>query len=156
MAALQGSPSDGPDPGPDPEGDGVGRLRTAVLVLGRRLRHQASGDALSATEMAVFGRVHRDGPLTPGQLARAEHVQPPSMTRIVERLVSGGYLERNPHPDDGRQHLLSVSEVGAKFIEETRFRRTQWLAAHLDQLSESDRSTIHAALPALQRLADLP
>ena len=86
----------------------VAVLRAAVLVLARRLRYQVAGDdAPSATELAVLGRIGRCGPMTPGQLARAEHVQPPSMTKVIESLEARGMLRREPHPSDGRQYLVS-------------------------------------------------
>ena len=70
-------------------GEDIAALRGAVLILARRLRHQQAGDELSPSESAVMGRVGRAGPMTPGQLAKSEHVQPPSMTRIIERLGYG-------------------------------------------------------------------
>lgn len=138
----------------DPES--VARLRAAVLVLSRRLRNQASDDDLSATELAVLGRVQREGRQTPGGLARAEHVQPPSMTRIVERLEKRGYLRREPDPEDGRQQRISVTDGGLDFVERTREQRNRWLAGQLERLPPTEQLALRAALPALLRLAELP
>lgn len=134
--------------------EAVTQLRAAVLVLTRRMRHHATTDALSATELSVLGRLLRQGPLTPGSLARAEHVRPPSMTRIVERLQEHGYVRREQHPDDGRQQLIFVTEAGEAFSEEVRRQRNHWLMAQLDQLTDGERELIRAALPALQRLSE--
>ncbi|NNG36123.1 MarR family transcriptional regulator [Nakamurella sp. DB0629] len=134
--------------------EAVAQLRAAVLVLGRRMRHHASDDALSATELSVLGRLLRGGPLTPGTLARAEHVRPPSMTRIIERLQEHGYVRREPHPDDGRQQLIFVTDAGVELAEEVRRLRNHWLMAQLDLLTDSERDRIRAALPALQRLSE--
>jgi DNA-binding MarR family transcriptional regulator len=138
----------------DPES--VARLRAAVLVLSRRLRNRAPDDDLSATELAVLGRVQREGRQTPGGLARAEHVQPPSMTRIVERLEKRGYLRREPDPEDGRQQRISVTDGGLDFIERTREQRNRWLAGQLERLPPTEQLALRTALPALQRLAELP
>ena len=134
----------------------VATLRGAVLVLARRLRHQQAGDGLPATESAVLGRVFREGPISPGQLARGEHVRPPSMTRIVESLEQQGLVERAPHPTDGRQILITVTPAGEGFVEQSRALRTAWLARQIDQLDPADRAALSAAAPALQRLAQLP
>ena len=135
----------------------VAALRAAVLVLARRLRYQLAGDdELSATELAVLGRIGRCGPLTPGQLARAEHVRPPSMTKVIESLEGRGMLSRRPHPTDGRQYLLSRTETAEAFVEASRQLRTAWLADHLEQLTPDERDAIAAAAPALGRLAELP
>ncbi|WP_233499495.1 MarR family winged helix-turn-helix transcriptional regulator, partial [Pararhodobacter sp. CCB-MM2] len=65
-------------------------LRSAVMLLGRRLKHQRVDESLSPTEMSVLGTLARCGSATPGELARKEHVQPPSMTRIVALLEAKG------------------------------------------------------------------
>ena len=137
--------------------EAVAALRAAVLVLARRLRYQVAGDdAPSATELAVLGRIGRCGPMTPGQLARAEHVQPPSMTKVIESLEGRGMLRREPHPTDGRQYLVFRTDTAEAFVEASRRVRSAWLAERLNQLSAADQRVIAAAAPALARLAELP
>jgi DNA-binding MarR family transcriptional regulator len=137
------------------DADLVTALRSAVLILGRRMRYQSAGD-LSQSELATLGRVSREGPITPGQLARSEHVQPPSMTRLLERLESKGFIERTPHPDDRRQVLISMTDAGREYSRRIREARAAWLSAHLERLDEADRDAIAAAADALVRLAELP
>src|SRR3954449_7157364 len=122
--------------------DDVSVLRGAVLILARRLRHQQAGDELSPSEAAVMGRIGRAGPMTPGQLAKSEHVQPPSMTRIIERLAARGFLRRAPDPTDRRQVFVSRTPAGDDFVERSRAVRTAWLARQLEQLSEADQQAI--------------
>lgn len=136
-------------------GEDISALRGAVLILARRLRHQQGGDELSASESAVMGRVGRGGPMTPGQLARSEHVQPPSMTRIIERLEGRGFLRRAPHPDDRRQVLVSRTAAGDEFVELSRRVRTAWLTQQIAKLDSADQKTIAQAAAALTRLAEL-
>jgi len=137
--------------------EAVAALRGAVLRLGRRLRYQTLGDAdLSATELAVLGRIGRCGPMAPSALARAEHVKPPSMTKVIESLEELGLVRRDPHPTDRRQCLISRTEEGESFARLTRQRRTAWLAERMDELTEPERQALLAAAPALERLADLP
>jgi len=133
----------------------VAALRAAVLVLARRLRQQVADDDLSATDIAVLGRIGRCGPMTPGQLARAEHVQPPSMTKVIERLEGRGMLHREPHPTDGRQYLVSRTELAETFVNESRKLRTAWLANHLAGLTAAEQQTLAAAAPALSKLAEM-
>lgn len=133
----------------------VAALRGAVLILARRLRHQQAGDELSPSESAVMGRVGRAGPMTPGQLAKSEHVQPPSMTRIIERLEARGFLRRTPDPDDRRQVLVSRTEAGNDFVERSRAVRTTWLTQQVSKLVPADQKSIAAAAAALTRLAEL-
>jgi DNA-binding MarR family transcriptional regulator len=94
--------------------------------------------------------------MTPGQLARAEHVQPPSMTKVIESLEARGMLRRDPHPTDGRQYLVSRTEVAEEFVTASKQVRSAWLASHLAGLSVADQQAIAAAAPALARLAEQP
>jgi DNA-binding MarR family transcriptional regulator len=134
--------------------DEISALRGAVLILSRRLRHQLVGDELSPSESAVMARVGRSGPMTPGQLARSEHVQPPSMTRILERLEERGYLRRDPHPDDRRQVVVSRTPAGDAFAEQARAVRTAWLSQQLAKLDPAQQQVIAAATAALTALAE--
>ena len=133
----------------------IAALRGAVLILARRLRHQQAGDELSPSESAVMGRVGRAGPMTPGQLAKSEHVQPPSMTKIIERLEARGFLRRSPDPGDRRQVLVSRTEAGDDFVERSRAVRTAWLTQQVGKLGADDQRSIAAAATALTRLAEL-
>lgn len=133
----------------------VDALRIAVSRLARRLRNEGSGsDTLSATGIAVLARLRRDGPQNLQALAVAEHVRPPSMSRIVDRLVELEHVTREPHPDDRRAVLVALASAGESFLADTVRQRSGWLTARLDRLEASDRDAILAALPALQRLAD--
>ncbi len=131
-------------------------LRSSLMVLARRLRNTTLGNELSATAFSVLVRVNRDGPIAPGQLAKAEHVQPPSMTRIVEALEAGGYLSRAPHPNDGRQTLMSATDAGVAYIEATREQRNSWLVRHIDQLAPDEQAALRSVVPVLQRMTELP
>jgi hypothetical protein len=69
-------------------------LRVSVARLSRRLRSERDPDneLLPVGQLSVLGSLFRNGPLTVGQLAGIERVQPPSMTRTVNCLVDGGYV----------------------------------------------------------------
>ncbi|WP_432542218.1 MarR family winged helix-turn-helix transcriptional regulator [Kineococcus sp. SYSU DK002] len=124
-------------------------LRVCVLRTARRLRAQKSVDELTDAQFSVLSQLHGGGPRTPGELAEAEHVRPPSMTRTIAALVESGLIERTDHPDDGRQVLVSATEAGHRVVEETRARRSAWLSRRLDGLSPGDRATLAAAVTVL-------
>lgn len=132
----------------------IAALRGAVLILSRRLRHQQGGDELSPSESAVLGRVGHAGPMTPGQLARSEHVQPPSMTRIIERLEIRGFLRRDADSEDRRQILVSRTPAGDAFAAQARAVRTAWLSRQLSKLDPEHQRAIAAATGALTALAE--
>ncbi|MER5851512.1 MULTISPECIES: MarR family transcriptional regulator [unclassified Streptomyces] len=133
----------------------VSSLRSAVMLLGRRLKHQRVDESLSPTEMSVLGTLARCGSATPGELARKEHVQPPSMTRIVALLEAKGLVRLEPHPDDRRQKMVSQTEQAEAMLEESRSKRNAWLTTLAEGLDEDEWETLRKAAPVLEKLAHL-
>lgn len=128
-------------------------LRLSVMRLARRLRAERSDTSLTLSQTAALATLGRSGPLTPGELAAIERVQPPSMTRIVASLQDSGLVERRPHPSDRRQALLEVSRRGRALLREDRRRRDAWLAQRLAELDDGERAVLAAATAVLDRLA---
>jgi DNA-binding MarR family transcriptional regulator len=140
-----------------PEGDAaaLSTLRSAVMRLSRRLRNQRVEESLTPTEMQVLATLARCGRATPGELARREHVQPPSMTRIVAMLEEKGLVRREPHPDDRRQVVVSSTEQAESILDQSRAKRDAWLAELATGLTEEEWAVLRAAAPVLERLAQL-
>jgi DNA-binding MarR family transcriptional regulator len=105
--------------------------------------------------MSVLGTLARCGSATPGELARKEHVQPPSMTRIVAMLESKGLVRREPHPDDRRQVVVSRTSQAEAMLAESRDKRNAWLAELAEGLSEEELAILRQAAPVLEKLAHL-
>ncbi|MER7047407.1 MULTISPECIES: MarR family winged helix-turn-helix transcriptional regulator [Streptomyces] len=133
----------------------VDALRSAVMRLGRRLKHQRVDESLSPTEMSVLGTLARCGSATPGELARKEHVQPPSMTRIVALLEAKGLVRLEPHPDDRRQKVVTQTGRAEAMLEESRRKRNVWLAGLAEGLDADEWARLRAAAPVLEKLAHL-
>ncbi|MEQ6903619.1 MarR family transcriptional regulator [Nocardioides sp. YIM 152588] len=129
-------------------------LRVAVMRLRRRLvAERDPGNPLSIGATAVLGVLFRNGDTGVGELAASERVQPPSMTRTVNALAAGGYVERRPHPEDGRQVVVRLTEQGRATLLADRARRDAWLARGLAELSPEERDVLRRAAPILDRLA---
>jgi DNA-binding MarR family transcriptional regulator len=127
-------------------------LRVALMRSVRRIRQEKSSDAISGGQYAVLAVLDQRGPMTPRELAEHEHVQPPSMTRTVNALTEAGLVVRTPHPVDGRQVLVSLTEAGATEVRETRRRRDAWLAQRLAALTHQERETLANAAEILRRV----
>ncbi|WP_405592696.1 MarR family transcriptional regulator [Streptomyces sp. NBC_01190] len=125
------------------------------MRLSRRLRSQRVDESLSPTEMSVLSTLARCGSATPGELARKEHVQPPSMTRIVAMLEAKDLVRREPHPDDRRQVVVSRTEQAAAILAESRDKRNAWLAQLAEGLSAEELAVLREAAPVLEKLAHL-
>jgi DNA-binding MarR family transcriptional regulator len=129
-------------------------LRAGVMRLRRRLISERHPDNdLSISQMVVLGLLVRTGEQTVGDLARAERVQPPSMTRTVNCLEADGYVVRRPHDTDGRQVVVSLTDAGRAAVLADRQRRDAWLARQLGSLTPAERAALRDAAPILARLA---
>ena len=127
-------------------------LRMSVMRLARRLRQQRTDSDLTISQLAALATLDRHGPLTPGELAALERVQPPSMTRLVASLQVAGMVLRTDHPTDGRQVLLAPSPAGRALLKADRSRRDAWLAQQLRGLDAADRDLLRRAAHVLERL----
>jgi DNA-binding MarR family transcriptional regulator len=128
-------------------------LRIAVMRLARRLRTERASDTLTPSQLAVLATLMREGPLCPGDLAAAERVQPPSMTRILSSLQNAGMVTRTKHPSDGRQVLYAATPPARELVARDRERRDNWLARQMQDLTPEERMALEAAIPVLNRLA---
>ncbi|HQR26662.1 MAG TPA: MarR family transcriptional regulator [Nocardioides sp.] len=130
-------------------------LRLAVMRLRRRLvAERDPANELSLSQMSVLGSLYRLGELSIGELAAHERVQPPSMTRTVSCLEERGHVLRRPHASDGRQVLVSLSDLGRRTLLADRERRDLWLAQRLTELTHEQRAVLRQAVPVLAGLAD--
>ena len=127
-------------------------LRTAVMRTSRRLRVEATGDVITPGQYTVLAQLN-GGPQTLRELAEREHVQAPSMTRIVNALTELGFVTRTAHPLDGRQVQVGITAAGEAILAEAREQRTAWLAHRIAGLSDEDRRILSRAARIMQQLS---
>ncbi|RKN09667.1 MarR family winged helix-turn-helix transcriptional regulator [Streptomyces radicis] len=155
VAGAEVDEVDGADDGDDGDDDAVNTLRIGVLRLSRRMRHISGDRALSLAELSALGTLARCGPMTPGELARKEHVQPPSMTRIIALLQERGLVAMEAHPGDRRQKVVGATDEAEAMLRASRAQRNEWLAQLVGQLDEEEWAALRAAAPVLHKLAHL-
>ncbi|WP_419231617.1 MarR family winged helix-turn-helix transcriptional regulator [Gordonia sp. CPCC 205515] len=131
-----------------------GELSLAIVRLARRLRGRRVSKVVSLTQLSALSTLHHEGPMTPGALATAERVQPPSMTRVIASLSDLGMVSREPHPTDGRQAIVTLADKGSDVITAELDAREEWLSARLAELSPQERETLAAALPIMQKITN--
>jgi DNA-binding MarR family transcriptional regulator len=129
------------------------RLRLAVVRLNRRLRAQRTNATVSLTQLAAMSTLFKCGPLTPGELAAKEGVQPPSMTRVIAALEEFGYATRRPHPTDGRQAIVALTDEGRAFHDAQVSAREAWLDKRLAELNDEERNLLAKAAEIIDRMA---
>jgi DNA-binding MarR family transcriptional regulator len=126
-------------------------LRVGATRLARLLRRQ--GDTgLSPSQISALTSIERHGPMTLGGLADHERVAPPSITRVVEKLVERGLVVRVPDPVDRRVTRVSTTPAGDTLLAEVRARKDLWLASRLAELDDGQRARLAAALDVIDAL----
>ena len=129
------------------------RLRLAVMRLSRRLRQQTP-DAITPSQISALSVIEGSGPLTLGELAALERVQPPTITRTVAALEELGLVVREVDASDRRVARVSIAANGRKLLERSRSRKNVYLAQRLRGLSEEDLEVIERAATLLERMAE--
>jgi DNA-binding MarR family transcriptional regulator len=128
------------------------RVHSAAIHLLRRLRKQDDAMGLSAARASALSVLVFGGRVTIGQLAQAEQVSAPTMTRLIVGMERDALVRRESDPADGRTVWLQATAKGARILQEGRRRRVAALAAEIDRLPELDRQTLASAADILERL----
>ena len=131
------------------------QLRFAVMRLSRRLRQHAPDD-ITPSQLSALAVVVREGPLTLSQLADAEQVQPPTITRIVDALGQQGLVTRAASDHDRRVAFVAATPEGRALVEAIRRRRDAYLAERLRSFSPQELALLERAAPLLERLVEEP
>jgi DNA-binding MarR family transcriptional regulator len=129
------------------------RLRLAVTRLARRLRQQTESP-ISPTQQSALATIEHEGPLTLGELAAVEQVQPPTITAAVGRLQEQGLVTRTGDTVDRRVARVEITPAGNRLLEQSRSRKNAYLERRLRGLSAGDRATLEAAADILERLLE--
>ena len=129
------------------------RLRLAITRLQRRMRLQANA-GITPSQLAALGTLNRLGPLTLGELADAESVAPPSMTRTAVALEEKELVERTVVSDDRRSSRLRLTPRARRLMQTIRAQRTAWIAERVAELDKADIHALERGITALEHLAE--
>jgi len=129
------------------------RLRLAVMRLARVLRQKAQ-DPITPSQLSALVSVERDGPVTLGELAALESVQPPTMTRIVAALEEQDLVVREADQADRRVSRLHITAAARRLLEKNRSRKTAYLASRMRGMSAEDLEVLERAAALLERMTE--
>ncbi len=130
-------------------------LRLSIGLLVRRLRQTDAPGELTLPEISALARLDRGGPTTATALAKLEQISPQSMGATLAALEARRFVERRPHPDDGRQAMISATKAGLRALGNVRGARVESLARGLSTgFTQAELHALLAAAPLLERLAE--
>lgn len=132
-------------------------LRNVVSDLGKRLRKTYSADGYSISELTTLSYLYRHTALYPTELAAMAKIKTQSMSAVLKKLEAAKLIRRKANGPDGRKTAISLTALGRKMVDKTRYERDEWLAAAILQaLSSKEQELLKAAIPLLQKIAAIP
>jgi DNA-binding MarR family transcriptional regulator len=131
------------------------RLRPVLLRIARELRREIHSLGVTGGQVSLLIQIKGNPGITASELAERERISAPGMSGHIVRLEAATLIERT-RAADRRRIGLTVTPHGDKVLANVKKRRTAWLAEHLKGLSDDERESIEAALPALERLLEAP
>ena len=128
------------------------RLHSASIRLLRLLRREDDSSGLSAPRLSALSVLVFAGPQSLAELAAAEQVRPPTMSRIVDGLVEAGLVTREVKPGDRRSVRIAATDEGKRLLEAGRERRVRALTSRLARLAESERRALARGVEILEQV----
>ena len=155
MPTRRASPPPNAIPSTDPPavpGEVADRLHSAAIHLLRRVRREDEKSGVTAPRLSALSVLVFGGPRTLGELAQAEHVRPPTMSRVVDALEQQKLVVRESVPGDARRTMLRATPRAEAILREGRARRVEMLAEAVAALPERERLALGRAVATIEKV----
>jgi DNA-binding MarR family transcriptional regulator len=131
-------------------------LRIVVSALHKGLRKQISvANSHSMTDLETIAHLIRTPFLLPTELAALTRVKTQSMSHILNKLENQGVIKRTLSKDDKRKVYISLTSLGKKIVEKTKYERDEWLKSAIEKsLTDKEKELLAKALPVLNKLIE--
>ena len=127
------------------------RLRRSVTRLNRRLRQNSLAD-VSPAQASMLATIEKLIKPTLGDLAKAEQIQPPSVTRLVQSLVDASLCTRTVDEQDRRAQRVALTAQGRKELQSIRRKKTVWLSSRLEELTAAEQKKAAELATLLEKI----
>lgn len=126
-------------------------LHSTAIRLLRMVRREDRSTGISPPRLSALSVLVFAGPMSLAELAAAEEVKAPTMSRIVEGLVRDGLATREADPGNRRKVRVAATEEGRRRLEAGRARRVRALAERLRRLADSEQRALARGVEVLER-----
>ena len=127
-------------------------LHSLSIGLLRAVKRADKASGSTAPRLSALSVIVFSGSVSLGDLAEAEQVRPPTMTRIVHALEQQGLVKKQRNPNDGRSALITATLKGKRLLLQGRARRVQQLSERIHALEAGERQRLSVALGTVRRL----
>jgi DNA-binding MarR family transcriptional regulator len=114
------------------------------------LRRVDEATGLSPAKLSALSVIVYAGPVTLGDLAAAEQVRPPTMTRLVQELEAAGLIERQADDNDRRITRIRPTPAGKRLLKHGQSRRVALLTDWMRTLTEDEFGALADAVSILE------
>jgi DNA-binding MarR family transcriptional regulator len=128
-------------------------IHSAAIHLLRKVRKEDDRTGITASRLSALSVLVFGGPMRVTDLARAEHVKPPTMTRIVAALEADQLAKRTADAADGRSVRIEATRRGERLMQEGRKRRVQRLGDALKELSDDELTVLSQAAAIIEAVS---
>ena len=129
------------------------RLHSAAIHLLRRLRVRDQEAGIGPAQLSALSVLVFAGPRSLGELAYAEQVSAPTMSRVVSALVDSGLVRSDVVGEDKRRLRLEATPAGIELMKVARVRRVQSLADALRARSKKELRRLAQAAELIDELS---
>ena len=135
--------------------DDTALIVRGILRLGRRLRAERPDSSVSLSAIGMLSTLHRVGPMPASRLAKAERLQPQSLSRLIAQMDRDGLIKRRTDEHDRRTLILEITAAGRQALSRDMTARRAWLEGAMRRvLQPGERAMLAHAAVAMLRLAD--
>ena len=136
---------------PRPSRELADRLHSAAIHLLRRARRTDPLTGVSPAQLSALS-VLMSGTKTLGELAAAEQVRPPTMSRLVKEMERAGVARRSSDTRDGRVVRVRATTKGLRALSRGRAMRVETLDRLVRALTPAERATLTEAVGIVERI----
>ena len=129
----------------------VEALHRAAIHLLRSMRGVDAASGLSGPKLSALSVLAFAGARSLGELANAEQVSAPTMSKLVADLEADGLVTKSSDPSDRRGVRIAVTDVGRALMEAGRQRRLDQLRRRFDGLDAADMAILARAAELMQQ-----
>jgi DNA-binding MarR family transcriptional regulator len=139
---------------PDREAlEAADRLHSAAIHLLRRLRIRDQESGIGPAQLSALSVLVFAGPRSLAELAEAEQVKPPTMSRIVAGLLRSKLVRTKINQQDRRAVVIQATKKGIHIMQEGRRRRVEALAGVIRGLPEKEVAKLQEVAQVMESLS---
>ena len=125
-------------------------MHDVARLMRKRFEQHARGLGLTRSQWQVLAYLSRNEGISQTGLADLLDVEPITLSRIVDRLVETGFVDRTAHATDRRVWCLRLTEAARPKLKQVRELGERTRRETLAGVSDSDRQRLIETLLALR------